>query len=369
MLMAAGIPLYQSLNVHGYWTVESSKMSKSLGNIVNPLSLKDKYGLDAFRYYLMREMSFGLDSSFSEEALVARLNADLANDLGNLVNRALAMAAKYFDSRVPDPVDGQGPMDAQLVDTAARVRGDYISAMDEFTFHKALISVWELVSLLNRYIVENQPWELAKTKETGPRLSRVIYNTLEGLRILGVFLTPFIPATAEKIFSRLGVTGVAAATGLDTTAVWGGLTPGSSITVAEALFPRVDARQSIVREETKETEAHVEPILADLISYDEFKKIDLRVGIVTAAESVPKSDKLIKMTVDIGQPRTIVGGIGKEYTPEQMVGKRIVIVANLKPAKLMGIESQGMLLAVVDENKGLSLVTVDKDAAPGGRLS
>ncbi|MBN2223123.1 MAG: methionine--tRNA ligase [Deltaproteobacteria bacterium] len=369
MLMAAGIPLYQSLNVHGYWTIEASKMSKSLGNIVNPLSLKDKYGLDAFRYYLMREMSFGLDSSFSEEALVARLNADLANDLGNLVNRALTMAAKYFDSRVPDPKDGPGPTDGDLVETAARVRADYIEGMEGFAFHKALIAVWELVSLLNRYIVENQPWELAKTEETAGRLSRVIYNTLEGLRFLGVFLVPFMPGTAEKILTRLGVGTTAAVAGLDSTAAWGGLAGGLPITVAEALFPRVDASQTIVREEAKKMEVHVEPIVADLISYEEFQKIDLRLGIVTAAEAVPKSEKLIKMTVDIGEERTIVAGIGKQYTPEQMVGRRIVVVANLKPAKLMGVESRGMLLAVVDEKEGLSLVTVDKEAAPGGRLS
>jgi len=369
MLMAAGLPLYRSLNVHGYWTVEASKMSKSLGNIVNPLSLKDKYGLDAFRYYLMREMAFGLDSSFSEEALVARLNADLANDLGNLVNRALTMAAKYFDARVPEPTEGPGANDEELTNTAARVRADYIAAMDDFAFHKALIAVWELVSLLNRYIVENQPWELAKTKETAGRLSRVIYNTLEGLRCLGVFLTPFMPGTAEQILARVGAGTAPAAAGLGSTAAWGGLVPGSPITVASALFPRVDAKETIVREDTKKTEAHVEPILSELISYDEFKKIDLRIGLVTAAEAVPKSDKLIKMTVDIGEERTIVAGIGKEYKPEQMVGKRIVVVANLKPAKLMGIESKGMLLAVVDETKGLSLVTVDKETAAGGRLS
>jgi len=369
MLMAAGIPLYKSLNVHGYWTIEASKMSKSLGNIVNPLSLKDKYGLDAFRYYLMREMSFGLDSSFSEEALVGRLNADLANDLGNLVNRALTMAAKYFDSRVPSPAEAPAPADGELFETAARVRADYIEAMEEFGFHKALIAVWELVSLLNRYIVENQPWELAKSAETAGRLSRVIYNTLEGLRFLGVFLAPFVPGTSEKILSRLGIAAAPGAADIGSTAVWGGLSGGLTITVAEALFPRVDAKVTIVREETKKTEAHVEPILTDLVSYDEFKKIDLRVGFVTAAERVPKSDKLIKMTVDIGEERTIVAGIGKQYTPEQMVGKRIVVVANLKPAKLMGVESRGMLLAVVDEDKGLCLVTVDQETAPGGRLS
>jgi methionyl-tRNA synthetase len=366
MLMAAGIPLYHSLNVHGYWTIEASKMSKSLGNIVNPLSLKDKYGLDPFRYYLMREMAFGLDSSFSEEALVARLNADLANDLGNLVNRALAMAAKYFDSRVPDPKEGHGPADKELTSTAARVRADYMESMEGFAFHKALIAVWELVSLLNRYIVENQPWELAKKPETAGRLTRVIYNTLEGLRLLGVFLAPFMPGTSEQILSRIGA---GAAATLGSTAAWGGLSSGGPITVAAALFPRVDPKETIVRQDTKKTEAHVEPILPDLISYDEFKKIDLRVGVVTAAEAVPKSDKLIRMTVDIGEERTIVAGIGKEYKPEQMVGRRIVVVANLKPAKLMGIESRGMLLAVVDETKGLCLVTVDKETAPGGRLS
>jgi methionyl-tRNA synthetase len=369
MLMAAGIPLYRSLNVHGYWTIEASKMSKSLGNIVNPLSLKDKYGLDAFRYYVMREMAFGLDSSFSEEALVARLNADLANDLGNLVNRSLAMAAKYFDSRVPEPAGESGPTDAELVDTAARVRADYITGMEEFAFHKALIAVWELVSLLNRYIVENQPWELAKKPETAGRLSRVIYNTLEGLRFLGVFLTPFMPDTAEKIVARIGAGKTPGAEDLDSTAAWGGLAHGAAITAGEALFPRVDASQTIVREDAKKTEAHVEPIVTDIVSYEEFSKIDLRLGLVTAAERVPKSDKLIKMTVDIGEERTIVAGIGKEYTPEQMVGRRIIVVANLKPVKLMGVESKGMLLAVTDEAQGLSLVTVDKDASPGGRLS
>jgi methionyl-tRNA synthetase len=369
MLAAAGIEPYRHLNVHGYWNVEESKMSKSLGNIVDPLSLKDKYGLDPFRYYLLREMAFGLDSSFSEEGLVARLNADLANDLGNLVSRGLTMAAKYFDSVVPDPAGVEGPMDKELLDTAARVRAEYAEGMEGLGFHKALIAVWELVSVLNRYIVENEPWELAKKEETRPRLTRVIYNVLEGLRQVGVFLVPFMPETAEKILARVGVTESLSKMTLDTTKLWGGLSPGAAVTVSAALFPRVDAKETIVRDGSQKKEAKVEMGDGGQISYDEFKKIDLRVGLVTEACAVPKSDKLIKMTVDIGEPRTIVAGIGKEYSPEALVGRRIVVVANLAPAKLMGIESRGMLLAVVDDKEGLSLVTVDKEVKPGGRLS
>ncbi len=369
MLRAAGIEPYRHLNVHGYWNVEESKMSKSLGNIVNPLSLKDKYGLDPFRYYLLREMAFGLDSSFSEEGMVARLNSDLANDLGNLVNRSLAMAAKYFGSVVPEPSETEGSLDKGLIAAAARVRADYIEGMENLGFHKALIAVWELVSLLNRYIVENQPWELAKKEETRPRLSRVIYNVLEGLRFIGLFLSPFMPETAEKILSRIGAAGSPSEMTMDDTAAWGGLKAGAAVTVSAALFPRVDAKETIVKEEKAEVKKAVEPVSTSLVSFDEFKKIDLRVGLVTEAHAVPKSDKLIQMTVDIGEERTIVAGIGKEYKPEELVGKRIIVVANLAPAKLMGIESRGMLLAVVDKERGLSLVTVDKEATPGGRLS
>ncbi len=368
MLKSAGIEPYQNLNVHGYWNVEESKMSKSLGNIVNPMSLKDKYGLDAFRYFLMRDMVFGLDSSFSEEGLVSRLNADLANDLGNLVSRSLTMAANYFNGEVPESTEVPGPKDDELISTALATTGEYQKSMDDLAFHKALMAVWELISLTNRYIVENEPWELVKEKGNLPRLGRVIYNILESMRFIGTMLIPFIPATAQEILSRIGVIGDVTNQKLYGLSAWGGISPKSKVIVSTPLFPRVDLKKAITRDEAKPRDEEKKGKEMELITIDDFKKIELRVGLVKVAEAIEGADKLLKLTVDIGEERTIVAGIAKDYSPEDLVGKQIVVVSNLKPAKLKGIESEGMLLAVEDKD-GLALISPDKKVQPGRKIS
>jgi methionyl-tRNA synthetase len=369
MLKAAGIEPYRNLNVHGYWNVEESKMSKSLGNIVNPLSLKDKYGLDAFRYFLMRDMVFGLDSSFSEEGLVSRLNADLANDLGNLVSRSLTMASNYFDGVVPEPKEAADSKDDELISTALSTTGEYKKSMDELAFHKALIAVWELISITNRYIVENEPWELVKEKGNLPRLARVIYNVLESLRFVGTMLIPFIPGTAQEILSRVGISGDVTGQRFDGLSAWGGLKSKSKIVVSTPLFPRVDPKKTIKREEAepKDEKKGTTKKEMELITIDDFKKVELKIGLVKGAEPIEGADKLLKLTVDVGGERTIVAGIAKDYSPDDIVGKQIVVVSNLKPAKLRGIESQGMLLAAEDKD-GIAIIAPDKKVKPGQKI-
>jgi len=364
MLKAAGIEPYRHLNVHGYWNVDQSKMSKSLGNVVKPLDLRDKYGLDPFRYFLLRDMVFGLDSSFSEEAFVQRINSDLANDLGNLVSRTMQMAVKYGNGQVPTPAVAADE-DRILRETAARTVTEVEACFENLGLHKALIAIWEFINITNKYIVEREPWVLAKDPANRARLETILYNLLEALRITAVLITPFMPGSAAKILEQLGIADPA---GQNFQGIlnWGGLPAGNGLKRGESLFPRVEIRMEEAKPEEPKKAAAPSPIKPE-ISYEEFEKVDLRAAKVLAAEMVPKSNKLLRLTVEIDGERQIVAGMGKDYKPEELVGKTIVVVANLKPAKLMGVESRGMLLAT-DTEDGLTLLGFDRPPKTGAKI-
>ena len=373
MLKSAGIAPYQHLNVHGYWNVEEAKMSKSLGNVIRPLDLVEKYGLDTFRYFLLREMVFGLDASFSELALVQRINADLANDLGNLLQRSLTMAKRFVGS-IPDCGPLEDP-DLELQKKAEEVYETYVREMAQNGFHKALTSVWEMIGLTNRYIDRTEPFRLAKEPEKQERLGAILYHLLEVNRLMSVFLWPFMPETAEKMAAQLGADVPGARGDLEKYGKWGGLKAGVKIKKPKALFPRVDldeagltAKSADAKTEKPKPEKKKEPVEKEEITFDEFRKVDLRLARVLEAEKVEGSDKLLKIQIDLGdEKRQLVAGLAKQYTPEEIVGKTIVVVANLKPAKLFGQLSQGMLLAAADGDL-VRLLAVDGDLAPGSKI-
>lgn len=361
MLKSAGIEPYRHLNVHGYWNIEQSKMSKSLGNVVRPLDLKDKYGLDAFRYFLLRDMVFGLDSNFSEEAFVQRLNSDLANDLGNLVSRVITMAIKYCEGKVPQVSSKE--IDAGLqraaLDAVAQVKASFA----DMSLHKALIAIWEFINLTNKFIVEKEPWVLGKDPAKKEHLTAIMYSLLVALRSIAILVFPFMPQTAEKILQQIGADDMEKLN-LESIGQESVLRAGKTLSRGESLFPRVDISKINQAEEKKMVLKDIKPE----IDYEDFSKIDLRVAQILEAEAVPKSKKLIKLKIDIGEERVIVAGIGNDYNPEQLIGKKIVVVANLKPAKLMGVESHGMLLAAPTE-EGLALLSYDGEAKTGAKIS
>jgi methionyl-tRNA synthetase len=364
MLHAAGIPLYRRLNVHGYWTIGGGKMSKSIGNVVEAFQLTDKYGHDAFRYFLLREMAFGLDASFSEEAFVGRLNADLANDLGNLASRATTMIVNFGGGRAPQA----GPETAE--DTALRfalehAAQDVDEAMEDFAFQKALAAIWEFLGVVNRYVDTSAPWALAKDPAKRARLDTVLYTLAESLRGISILIDPFLPDAAGKIRAAVGAGSPRLAD-----LRWGGLAPGTPVQKISALFPRIESDKSLSPPGRGQGEGSAPTSsTTGKIPIDEFKKLELRVAEVLAGERVPKSKKLLKLTVKVGdEVRTIVAGIAEHYEPESLVGRKIVVVANLQPATLMGIESNGMVLAASHEG-ALSLLSLDKDVPPGSKVS
>ena len=366
MILSMGLPLYKKLHVHGYWNVDETKMSKSIGNVVRPAELVEEYGVDSLRYFTLREMSFGLDSSFSSEAIVTRKNSDLANDLGNLFSRSTAMLIKYTGGVVPAPVADVD--DTDLKDLAASVVQTYAEKMGEFQFHRALAAVWELISLANKYIVSNEPWSLAKDPKQEARLHTVLYNLHETLRLLTLLLQPVMPGTCKKMALGLGLKEDDALVTSLATAEWGGLPVDIELTKIDALFPRMDSKkkkqQPQKQEKKQKKKTPKTENIEGLITFDQFQNVELRVAEIVAAEPIKKSDRLLKLTVKAPEERTIVAGIAEYYTVEDVVGRQVLIVANMKPVKLMGVESQGMLLAAKVEEDGKSRLVLSSISAP-----
>ncbi len=370
MLKSMGLPTYQKLHVHGYWNMGETKMSKSLGNVVRPKEMVEEFGVDVVRYFLLRDMSFGLDSGYSNDAVVARQNSDLANDLGNLFSRSLTMVGKFMDGKVPAP-NQLRPIDQEMQDACAVMLETYGREMDIFRFNRALEAVWKVVGLANKYIVENAPWEMAKAEDGQKNLATVFHTLLETLRLLALVVEPIMPGTAAKMNTGLGVetTGT-----LASRSAWGQLIPGTVIAKPEPLFPRLEKKkapkgqQQPKAKKKKSAEKKSEKLPEGVITFEEFGKVELRVAEIVAAEKVKKSDRLLKLTVKAPEERTIVAGIAESYQPEDIIGLQVIIVANLKPAKLMGISSQGMVLAAKDGDH-LILSTVSQTTTPGSKVA
>jgi methionyl-tRNA synthetase len=371
MLMALDLPLPGNIFAHGWWTRDGKKMSKSIGNVIDPNEIADAYGVDSFRYFVLREVPFGLDGDFSIVTFTTRFNTELANDLGNLLSRVVTMINKYFDGKVP-PARIEQPVDIELREMAASIPLKIDEDLASLAFTKYLQDIWSIVTRANRYVEENAPWTLAKKNDL-PRLGSVLYNLSESLRLIGLYLFPVMPSTSQKIWNALGVNKQVSACRMHEENQWGKLAVGNVIQPGAQLFPRVDQKKASEKkmektEESQKPTSKPEVAGPELIGIEDFMKVDLRVGKIVSAERVEKSEKLIKLKVDIGtETRQVVAGIGKSYTPDDLLGKSIVIVANLKPAKLMGIESQGMLLAASNGDV-LAVATFDRETKQGSRI-
>lgn len=374
MLLALGVNPPVSVFAHGWWTVEGEKMSKSKGNVVDPFEMVERYGADPFRYFLLREVPFGLDGDFSESAVVGRINSDLANDLGNLLNRTLQMIDNFFQGSLPAS-GRRGEREEEIVQRAAAVLAEVDEKIEDFAFDDALKSIWSFISRGNKYIDETMPWKLAKEGKT-EELSSVLNTLYDILRLSAMLVAPFIPETAARIWEQLGLDGEPVNMRFDGFS-WGDRAPGHTVKKGKVLFPRIDLEEWKKGREAKAQApaqpASEEPAIVheELVGIDSFKAVELRVAQILNVEEIPKSKKLYKLTVDLGyEKRTIVSGIKEFFTPDELLHKKIVVVVNLQPAKLCGVESNGMLLAAGDGKKTtLALLTPDKDIPLGSRVS